>query len=58
MLGWVSEKALAHPVGDETKRAYQRGDLLAKRRDLMKAWEAPCSEAPAANIIPVKRDAQ
>jgi integrase len=35
---WVSEKALAHLVGDETRRAYQRGDLLDKRRELMSAW--------------------
>ena len=35
---WVSEKALAHLVGDETRRAYQRGDLLDKRRELMGAW--------------------
>jgi integrase len=43
---WVSEKALAHLVGDETKRAYQRGDLLEKRRQLMNDWAAYI-EAPA-----------
>jgi len=32
------EAALAHVVGDETERAYRRGDALAKRRDLMDAW--------------------
>jgi integrase len=37
---WVSEKALAHLVGDETRRAYQRGDLLEKRRQLMNDWAA------------------
>jgi integrase len=37
---WVSEKALAHLVGDETRRAYQRGDLLEKRRALMNDWAA------------------
>jgi integrase len=39
---WVSEKALAHAVGDETRRAYQRGELLAKRRLLMTAWDVFC----------------
>jgi integrase len=39
---WVSEKALAHRVGDETRRAYQRGDLFEKRRKLMGAWENFC----------------
>lgn len=34
----VAEAALAHVVGDETERAYRRGDALAKRRKLMDAW--------------------
>lgn len=34
----VAEAALAHAVGDETERAYRRGDALMKRRDLMIAW--------------------
>lgn len=32
------EAALAHQVGDETERAYRRGDALLKRRKLMEAW--------------------
>ena len=39
---WVSEKAIAHLVGDETRRAYQRGDLFDKRRELMEAWSRYC----------------
>ena len=34
----VAEAALAHVVGDETERAYRRGDALEKRRKLMEAW--------------------
>jgi integrase len=34
----VAEAALAHVVGDETERAYRRGDALEKRRKLMDAW--------------------
>jgi integrase len=34
----LAEMALAHTVGDETERAYRRGDALAKRRKLMDAW--------------------
>jgi integrase len=41
---WVSEKALAHLVGDETRRAYQRGDLLEKRRRLMDDWGKFCTQ--------------
>lgn len=36
--GDLAEAALAHLVGDETERAYRRGDALAKRRHLMDAW--------------------
>ncbi len=38
--GDLAEAALAHLVGDETERAYRRGDALAKRRHLMDAWAA------------------
>jgi hypothetical protein len=31
----VAEAALAHAVGDETERAYRRGDALMKRRELI-----------------------
>jgi hypothetical protein len=43
----VAEAALAHAVGDETERAYRRGDALAKRRDLMEAWASFNSATPA-----------
>jgi integrase len=36
----VAEAALGHSVGDETERAYRRGDALEKRRALMEAWGA------------------
>jgi integrase len=32
------EAALAHQFGDQTERAYRRGDELEKRRQLMAAW--------------------
>lgn len=34
----VVEMALAHAIRDKTEAAYRRGDLLAKRRELMTAW--------------------
>lgn len=34
----VIEMALAHTIKDKTEAAYRRGDLLAKRRELMEAW--------------------
>lgn len=34
----VIDQALAHAIPDAVKAAYRRGNLLAKRRDLMDAW--------------------
>ena len=41
--GEVAEMALAHVVANKVEAAYRRGDLLAKRRELMDAWAAFCS---------------
>lgn len=44
-VGYVDklvDKALAHAVGDETRRAYFRGDRLELRRGMMQAWAAYC----------------
>jgi integrase len=38
----VAEAALAHVAGDQTERAYRRGDALEKRRKLMEAWANYC----------------
>jgi integrase len=38
----VIEAALAHTMGDKTEQAYQRGDLLEKRRALMADWGTYC----------------
>ena len=37
------EVSLAHAIGDETERAYARGDMLARRPQLMEAWSKYCS---------------
>jgi integrase len=34
----VAEMALAHTIANKVEAAYRRGDLLAKRRELMDAW--------------------
>jgi integrase len=51
----ITEAALAHVVGDETERAYRRGDMVDKRRKLMTAWGDYCA-APsiAARIVPLR----
>jgi len=54
----IAEAALAHVVGDETERAYRRGDALEKRRKLMEAW-AGFLAAPRADctVVPMHRGA-
>lgn len=47
----IAEKALAHIVGNEAERAYQRGDLLEKRRAMMEAWSAFCSAPPTQSVL-------
>src|SRR6516164_7532149 len=39
----VCEMALAHTVSDKVEAAYRRGDLFAKRRQLMAAWARYCT---------------
>lgn len=46
----VSEAALAHTIKDKTERAYRRGDLLEKRRELMTAWARHCTE-PRGKVV-------
>jgi integrase len=43
----VAEMALAHVIDDKTRAAYQRGDLFAKRKQLMDAWARYCETKPA-----------
>lgn len=50
----VAEQALAHRVGDETERAYRRGDALEKRRQLMQAWADFCSGKEGARVVPLR----
>lgn len=39
----VCEMALAHSIGDSVERAYRRGDLFDKRRQLMQDWADFCT---------------
>lgn len=43
----VKEAALAHTVKSKTERAYRRGDLFEKRRDMMDAWASYATGAGA-----------
>jgi len=53
----IAEAALAHVLRDKTEAAYQRGDLLDRRRRLMEDWGTFCT-TPAltgeAVIVPIR----
>jgi integrase len=51
----IAEAALAHALKDKTEAAYQRGDLLEKRRKLMAAWSEYASRtASKANVVALR----
>jgi integrase len=47
------EAALAHAIGDETERAYRRGDALIKRRKLMEAWAGFLARRTDSRVVPM-----
>jgi integrase len=49
--GEVAEAALAHAVGDETERAYRRGDAFARRRKLMDTWASYLDGVTRDNVV-------
>lgn len=54
----IAEAALAHGKDDKTVAAYQRGDLLDRRRRLMDDWAAFCGrpyEATGAKVVTLHR---
>ncbi len=53
----VIEMALAHAIKSKVEAAYRRGDLLAKRRQLMEAWSGFLAVVPAsgANVTNLKK---
>jgi integrase len=53
----VIDMALAHTVGDKTEAAYRRGDLFAKRAELMRVWNEYCvtPTVAGATVTPIRR---
>ena len=47
----VVEMALAHSILNKTEAAYRRGQLLAKRFELMEAWATFACPAPAVDSV-------
>ncbi len=54
----VIEMALAHAIDYKTEAAYRRGDLLEKRRLLIRAWANYCARGELAdNVIQLRNQA-
>jgi integrase len=53
----VAEMALAHTVGSQVERAYQRTDLFDKRRRLMDDWAAYCAQpdTSGSKVVPIRK---
>jgi integrase len=55
----IAEAALAHVLTNKAEAAYQRGDLLERRRTLMDAWArfatTPLRAKQASNVTPISR---
>jgi integrase len=50
----VAEAALAHTLGNKVQAAYQRGDLLERRRKLMDTWAEFCARSePSGEVVPL-----
>lgn len=47
----VAEAALAHTLRDKTEAAYQRGDMMEKRRRLMAEWATFCGRTASAGEV-------
>jgi len=53
----VVELCLSHVQGDPLERAYQRGDILDKRRRLMQEWADFCEhgeQQSETNVVPIR----
>ena len=56
-LGAVCEAVVIVVVNaDQTEAAYQRSDLLERRRKLAEAWASYCSKPPGSGkVLPMRR---
>ena len=51
----VVEQALAHAIASSVEKAYRRGDLFEKRRQLMESWSEYCSRPHVeGDVVPLR----
>jgi integrase len=51
----IAEMALAHQVGSEAERAYNRTTLVEKRRALAETWSNYCELDAAGKVVSIRR---
>jgi len=51
----IRKAASGHTIGDSVQQAYQRTDLLEKRRELMNDWADFLAKKPTRRVIKLKR---
>jgi integrase len=51
----LAEACLAHKVGDATVAAYQRSEMLERRRPIMSAWANFVSGHDTSNVVPLRK---
>jgi integrase len=54
----VAEMALAHVIENKVEAAYRRGDLFAKRSEMMVAWSVYCATAKTDAVVKPIRSAE
>ncbi|WP_422028478.1 tyrosine-type recombinase/integrase [Roseovarius sp.] len=50
----MAEMQLAHAVGSDVERAYQRSDMLERRRAMMAAWAGFLGGEEAGQVVPLR----
>jgi len=50
----VAEMALAHTINNKVEKAYRRGNLLQRRRQLLQEWQDYCFSKTASNVLELK----
>jgi integrase len=50
----LAEMCLAHQLADSVEAAYQRTDLLEKRKAIMQVWADYCLPTQEGNVIPIR----
>ncbi|GHB24464.1 integrase [Pseudovibrio japonicus] len=51
----ISEMALAHKTGSDVERAYQRSDLLERRRQQLVSWNEFLHAHPSSSVVEFRR---